>query len=366
MTQDELYMHRALTLARKGEGWTSPNPMVGAVIVKENKIIAEGYHRVYGGPHAEINAINASSMPLNNASFYVTLEPCSHYGKTPPCVEAILKLRPAEVVIGTPDPNPLVAGRGIAALKRKGILTRVGILENECKQLNEKFFKYIRTSIPFVTVKFAQSLDGRIATAGGDSQWISSLASRKLAHKERALHDAVLVGIGTVLADDPELTVRHVRGKNPIRVVLDSKLRIPLSARVLQNQDAAKTIIVATTASATKKKRLLLEKLGIEILLIETEEKGKIDLDKVLVRLGQENISSLLVEGGSEIITSFIKQGLGDRLLAFIAPKLIGKGIEAIGNLGIAHVKDAVNLEFRKIFRCGPDVVMDAKIVTGG
>ena len=358
---DEHYMRRALQLAQKGEGRTSPNPMVGAVIVKDGVVLAEGYHKAFGGPHAEINAISSARVPLEGASFYVTLEPCAHFGKTPPCIESVLKARPAEVIIGTPDPNPLVAGKSIRMLKRRGITTRVGILEEECRQLNEKFFKFMATSMPFITVKFAQSLDGRLATLTGDSKWISSESSRRLAHRERARHDAILIGVGTVLSDDPELTVRLVRGRNPLRVVIDPNLRIPLDAKILMDQAAARTLVVTARASASKKKFAQLHQQGIEVLQVDQNKEGRIELKKLLKALGKKQISSILVEGGSETITSFLKSGLADRLLVFTAPKLIGKGIEAVGDLGITRIQDALRLDVRKVFRSGGDIVIDAR-----
>ena len=212
---DEFYMKRALRLARRGEAWVSPNPMVGAVIVRRGRIIGEGYHQKFGGNHAEINAISHASEPIKGATIYINLEPCTHYGKTPPCIDSVIAAKPARVVIGTPDPNPAVAGKGIEALKRHGIKTTVGILEEACKEFNERFLKFMRTGIPFVTLKFAQSIDGRIATASGHSRWISSEQSLKFAHALRSHHDAVLVGSGTLSKDDPELTVRLVRGQKP-------------------------------------------------------------------------------------------------------------------------------------------------------
>ena len=359
---DEFYMNRALTLARRGAGWTSPNPMVGCVIVKNGAIIGEGYHRKFGGPHAEINAIRSATMPLKGASIYVTLEPCTHYGKTPPCIDSVLAVQPAEVIIGTLDPNPQVAGRSIDLLKRAGIRTRPGVLEASCRELNEKFFKFMQTLTPFVTIKFAQSLDGRTATAIGDSKWISSEPSLKLAHRERALHDAILVGIGTVLADDPELTVRRVRGRNPIRIVLDPRLRIPPNSKVLQDQGKARTIIVTKGDSKTGRKAAQLSRQGIEVLSVKADKGGKLDLAKLLKQLGKKGISSLLVEGGSKTATLFLKQGLADRLLAVTAPRLIGTGINAVGDLGIKYVQDAILLDYRDVFRSGDDIVVDARL----
>ncbi|MEE9400354.1 MAG: bifunctional diaminohydroxyphosphoribosylaminopyrimidine deaminase/5-amino-6-(5-phosphoribosylamino)uracil reductase RibD, partial [Dehalococcoidales bacterium] len=238
---DEDYMKQALKLAAGGLGQTSPNPMVGAVIVKDNRIIGSGYHRRYGGEHAEINALQDAGEPLDGSTLYVTLEPCCHHGKTPPCVDEIIRHRIGRVVIGAVDPNPRVNGRSIELLKRNGIETRVGVLEAECRNLNEAHFKYMSTGIPLVTLKFAQTLDGRIATLTGDSRWISSEKFRRLAHKLRAASDAIMVGIDTVLADDPQLTVRLVKGRNPTRIILDGGLRIPVDSMVVRSCNIAPT-----------------------------------------------------------------------------------------------------------------------------
>lgn len=360
---DEFYMKRALKLAGKGEGHVSPNPMVGAVIVKEGMIISEGYHRKFGGNHAEINAINNASETIEGATLYVTLEPCSHYGKTPPCADRIVEAGPKRVVIGTVDPSPLVSGRGIKILKRHGIETEVGILEEECREINETFFKFIRTRIPFITLKFAQTIDGRIATSTGHSRWISSEPSLKFAHKLRSLHDGIMVGAGTVLKDDPELTVRHVKGKNPVRIVVDSMLRIPENAPILKNQKMAKTII-ATTHRCDKDKLSQLTGAGIEVLIIDTDDKKRVDLKKLLIELGKREISSILVEGGSEIITSFLKGKIADRLVIITAPKITGKGTDAVGDLGIERMDDSIKLSVRKVFRKGDDIIVDARVTT--
>lgn len=357
---DEYYMQRALRLARKGEGRASPNPMVGAVIVRSNRVIAEGFHERFGGNHAEINAIESAGTSLNGSTIYVTLEPCTHHGKTPPCVHRIVESRPSRVVIGTKDPNPLISGKGIRILKQNGIRTDVGVLEDSCRALNEKFFHFIVSKRPFVTLKFAQSIDGRIAAATGHSQWISSQPSLRLAHRERALHDAVLVGLGTVLKDDPQLTVRLVRGRNPIRVIVDANLHIPLKARVLQDQHRAKTIIAAA-ARPEGRKRDALEKRGIEVITAARDRMGRVDLGSLLDTLGKKDISSLLVEGGASIITSFLRDRLVNRMLVVMAPKIIGKGIEAVGDLGIMKIDQAVKLSFRKLLRKGDDIVVDAR-----
>lgn len=358
---DEFYMKRALKLAKKGEGRVSPNPMVGAVIVKEGRIIGEGYHREFGGNHAEINAINNASESIEGATLYVTLEPCSHYGKTPPCADRIVEVKLKRVVIGTVDPSPLVSGRGIEILKRHGIETKIGILEEECRNINETFFKFIRTRIPFITLKFAQTIDGRIATSTGHSKWISSEPSLKFAHKLRSLHDGIMVGAGTVLKDDPELTVRRVRGRNPVRIVVDSTLRIPVNAPILKNQERAKTII-ATTHRCDKDKLSQMTDAGIEVLIIDTDDKRRVDLKKLLIELGKKEISSILVEGGSEIITSFLKEKIADRLVIITAPKITGKGTDAVGDLGIKRMDDSIRLSVKKVFRKGDDIIIDARM----
>ncbi|MFA6413586.1 MAG: bifunctional diaminohydroxyphosphoribosylaminopyrimidine deaminase/5-amino-6-(5-phosphoribosylamino)uracil reductase RibD [Syntrophales bacterium] len=361
MKNDEYYMRRALKLAKKGEGRASPNPMVGAVIVKDGRIIGEGHHACCGENHAEINAIEGSSETIAGADFYITLEPCSHYGKTPPCADALIKHKPDRVVIGAMDPNPLVAGQGIALLQKHGIETRVGVLEGECRILNEKFFKFMTTGLPFITLKYAQTLDGRIATATGHSRWISSPESLRYAHRLRGTHDAILVGSGTVLLDDPELTVRLIKGRNPLRIVLDSRLRIPLESRILQNQHQAGTMIV-TTKKASKEKSRRLGDMGIELLYTNMTKKGEIDLSDLFLKLGQKGVSSVLVEGGSSIITSVLRERLADKLLVIIAPKIVGKGIEGIGDLGITLMDQALTLSPVKFKKLGTDFLLEAKI----
>jgi diaminohydroxyphosphoribosylaminopyrimidine deaminase/5-amino-6-(5-phosphoribosylamino)uracil reductase len=358
---DEFYMNRALKLARKGEAWVSPNPMVGAVIVKANRIISEGYHEKFGDNHAEINAILRSSESLEGSTVYVTLEPCTHHGKTPPCVERLISLKPARVVIGTPDPNPLVSGKGIKVLNEHGIDTTVGVLEDACKELNERFFKFIQTRVPFVTLKFAQTLDGRIATASGHSQWITSLLSRRFAHRLRSIHDAVLVGVGTVMADNPELTVRLARGRNPVRIIVDSHLRIPLHASVLKHQKTARTIIAATPDADPEKRTRLLD-MGIDVMLTAEDSRHRIDMKSLLSELGKKEISSVLVEGGAAVITTILREQLADRAVVIIAPKIVGKGIEAVGDLEIKRIDDALKFSFKRIIRKGDDLVIDGKI----
>ena len=358
---DESCMREALRLARRGLGRTSPNPMVGALFVRNGNIIGRGYHHRFGGNHAEINAIEDAGGDVDGATLYVTLEPCCHSGKkTPPCLDRLLTCNLARVVIGTLDPNPAVNGRSVKALEQRGVDTRVGVLTGECHRLNESFFKFVQTGIPFVTVKFAQTLDGRIASGGGDSRWISSEPSRKLAHRLRSHHDAILVGVGTVLEDDPQLTVRLVRGRNPTRVVADSRLRMPLDSRLLRDQDAARTI-VATTKDADREKLSSLERMGIEALIVDSDKGGRVELGHLLQELGRKGISSVLAEGGAGIITSLIAQGHVDKLVAILAPRIMGSGIDTIGDLGTRNVDQALTLSFDRVYRSGDDVVIEAR-----
>jgi diaminohydroxyphosphoribosylaminopyrimidine deaminase/5-amino-6-(5-phosphoribosylamino)uracil reductase len=358
---DEYYMKRALQLARRGERWVSPNPMVGAVIVKDDRIIGEGWHRRFGGDHAEINALRSASESVEGATVYITLEPCCHHGKTPPCTESLIAVRPARIVIGMPDPNPLVCGGSIERLGKSGIPTTVGVLEAQCRRLNERFIRFMQTRIPFVTLKFAQTLDGRIATAAGHSRWISSPASLKFAHALRAAHDAIVVGSGTISMDDPELTVRLVKGRNPVRIVVDTRLGLSPDAAVFKNQDKARTIVAATEA-ADRKKRAWLDKMGIETVMVESDPQQRVDLGKLLIELGRRNISSVLVEGGADMITSVLRQRLADRIMVVIAPKIVGKGIESVGNLGIRLMDDALEISVRQVMRKGGDLILDGQI----
>jgi diaminohydroxyphosphoribosylaminopyrimidine deaminase/5-amino-6-(5-phosphoribosylamino)uracil reductase len=355
---DEFYMRRALRLARGGERRVSPNPMVGAVIVKNGRIIGEGFHACCGENHAEVNAIERAVEDPSGAQFYVTLEPCCHQGRTPPCVERLIAIRPARVIVGTTDPNPLVSGRGIAALGAHGIETKVGVLEASCLALNERFFTFMRTGRPFVTLKFAQTLDGRIATRTGHSRWISSPPSLRFAHELRSTHDAILVGVGTVINDDPELTVRHVRGRNPLRVILDSTLRVPPSSRVLSARGDARTLI-ATLGDADPEKRRRLERAGVEVLTVPPDGTGRVSLPHLLGLLGERRISSVLIEGGAEVITRVLAARLADRLVVVVAPKIIGRGTEAVGDLGLDRMDQALLLTPRRLRRRGRDTIFE-------
>ena len=357
---DEDYMKLALRLARKGLGKTSPNPMVGTIIVKGKRLIGKGYHWCFGGKHAEINAIESAAESVKGATLYVTLEPCCHYGRTPPCVDTIVQSKIKRVVISSLDPNPLVSGKSVDILKQQGIETEVGVLEDECRSLNEAYFKYITTGVPLVTLKFAQTLDGRIAAATGHSRWISSEKFLYLAHKLRSTNDAIMVGVDTVLAVNPQLTLRLVKGSSPTRIVLDSTLRIPHDALILGNQELARTI-VATTARADKTKFSGLFEVGIEVLAVPENEEGKVDLKILLGMLGKRGISSVLVEGGGSVITSMLRQNLVDKMVVAVAPRIMGRGVEAVGELNIGEVNQAIKLNFVKTYRLGEDLVIEAR-----
>jgi len=359
---DNYYMKMAIRLARKGIGKTNPNPMVGAVIVKDGKVIGRGYHKKCGDYHAEINAINNAKGSIRGSTFYITLEPCSHYGRTPPCVDTLIKNGLKRVVVGTPDPNPEVNGKGIKILRSKGIKVDVGILGFECRRLNECYFKYIQTGIPYVTIKYAQTLDGRIATKTGDSQWISSEASRKYVHVLRSTNDCVMVGAGTVIADNPQLTVRHVKRKNPLRIIVDSKLCIPINSSVLTDDNQHLTII-ATTSKAPLRKITTIKKLGVEVLIVKKERRGVVSLSSLLKELGKREIMSVLVEGGAEIVTSLLKANLVDKMIIPIAPKILGKGLEAIGDLNINKIKNAIQFSSFKTMKKGEDIIFEGTIL---
>ena len=358
---DEYYMKIAIGLARKARGCVSPNPMVGAVLVKNGRIIGKGYHQCFGGYHAEINAIQNAAGRVGGSTLYVTLEPCCHEGKTPPCVDAIIHNKIARVVIGTIDSNPLVCREGVNRLIHSGIDVKTGILEEECRLLNETFFHYMETGLPFVTIKYAQTLDGRIATSTGNSQWISSPASLRLSHRLRAEHDAILVGRQTVERDNPELTVRLVRGRNPLRVIVDSALKVSPDARIFQNLSAAPTL-VATLKTASDSRYKKLAALGVTMLTVSADRDGRVDLKKLFKRLAAKGISSVMIEGGAQIITSVLKRNLANRLVTVIAPKIIGSGIEAVGDLNIRHLDLAMKITVKKISVRGHDIIVDGRL----
>ncbi|MEW6655769.1 MAG: bifunctional diaminohydroxyphosphoribosylaminopyrimidine deaminase/5-amino-6-(5-phosphoribosylamino)uracil reductase RibD [Aquificota bacterium] len=349
------FMQRALDLAKERKGLTHPNPTVGCVIVKDGQIVGEGYHERAGMPHAEVVALQQAGEMARGATLYVTLEPCTHYGRTPPCTDAIIRAGLKRVVIATLDPNPLVSGKGVERLKRAGIEVSVGVLEEEAKRLNEDFFTYITQKRPYITLKWAQSIDGSMATKTGDSKWISSQESRDFAHRLRAEATAVLVGINTALRDDPELTIRAFPWeRQPIRIVLDPQLRIREDLKLIRDGKAS-TIII--TASENREKIQRLEEMGVKVLLAPSKD-GRLDLREVLRELYFMEIMHLLVEGGSITHTTFIREGLFDRLWVFVAPLLIGEG-KRIGELNVEALQEAKRLRLREIKRFGEDVALE-------
>jgi diaminohydroxyphosphoribosylaminopyrimidine deaminase/5-amino-6-(5-phosphoribosylamino)uracil reductase len=342
----------------------SPNPLVGAVIVKNEKIIGEGYHEIYGGPHAEINAFKHADEDVKGATLYVTLEPCSHYGKTPPCAEAIVEKGIKKVVIALGDPNPEVSGRGIKLLREHGIEVVTGVLQEESKKLNEIFLKYITTMLPFCILKTAMTLDGKIATRSGDSKWITNEASRNYVHKLRHRVSGIMVGANTILQDNPFLNTRlkEGNGSDPIRIIVDTGAKIPLESNVLNLESKAHTII-ATTNLAKKEKLRELESKGAEIIILPQTDHG-VDLKCLMKELGKRKIDSVLLEGGSELNYSALEADIIDKVIAFIAPKIIG-GREAktsVGGLGRNVMEDAIELSHIKTQSFGEDIMIEGYI----
>ncbi len=340
-------MRMALKLAQKGLGRTSPNPMVGTVIVKNGKIIGSGYHRMAGDRHAEVIALQQSVKNSKSATLYVNLEPCCHFGQTPPCTEEIIKFGIKRVVCAMVDPNPKVNGNGIEILKKNKIKAEVGLLENKAKKLNEIYIKYMTTGLPFVILKWASTLDGKIATLEGDSKWISNEESRKLAHKLRSQVDAVLVGVETIIQDDPELNTRLVKGKNPVKIILDTKGRIPLDSKIVSNANSERTILASVCADKER-----FENSNLEVWKLKENQKGQVDLLSLLKRAGENKITSILVEGGQKVLTSFMQEKLADKIYCFMTPKIIGRGLETFGNLAVSKIADSFQLtdsEIKKI-----------------
>ena len=358
---DESYIQLAIEIAKKGIGSVSPNPLVGCVIVKNNKIIGAGYHQKFGGNHAEINAINDAKENVEGSTLYINLEPCSHHGKTPPCVNKIIEKKIKKVVIGTLDMNPLVSGQGIKKLKAAGTEVKVGVLENECINLNKFFFKFITKKIPYVTLKAAQTADGRIAGKDGESKWISSLTARKYVHSLRGKYDALLVGAGTVLKDDPRLTVRLTEGRNPKRVVLDTNLKIKSGYKIFTNNGDKKLILVTSKKNNSAKNGKIRKILstGAQIIFVKESRNRKLNLKAVLKELGKLQIASVLVEGGSEIYTSFIKENLFDDIKLIVSPKLLGCGLPLVSSLGIKSVKKSIKLKVGSLEKIGDDVLIE-------
>jgi diaminohydroxyphosphoribosylaminopyrimidine deaminase/5-amino-6-(5-phosphoribosylamino)uracil reductase len=362
--EDEHWMRRVLRLAEKGRGRTSPNPMVGAILVKDGKVVGEGYHAKAGEAHAEIVALQRAREEARGAVLYLNLEPCAHYGKTPPCAPQVIEAGVKRVAIGMEDPNPLVKGKGVEILRRAGLDVEVGILEKECRRSNEAFCKYILKKEPFVVLKVAATLDGKIATRNGDSKWISGEASRRFAHKLRDQVDGVLVGIGTVLKDDPLLTVRIRGGRDPYRIVLDSRLRIPEAAKLIGTSPAK--VVIAATELAPEDNIERLGKRGVRILTLDSKE-GRVNLKSCLSKLGEIGMMSLLVEGGSQVNGSFLDEGLVDKLLLFLSPKLIGDRLAPgiFGGRGVSNLQEAIPLREIKAKRIGEDIFLEGYLEWG-
>ncbi|PKQ61460.1 riboflavin biosynthesis protein RibD [Labilibaculum filiforme] len=364
MSKEYQYMQRAFELAKKGIGSVNPNPLVGAVIVRDNEIIGEGYHEFFGGPHAEVNAFRSATESVEGATMFVTLEPCSHYGKTPPCAEAIVKNKIAKVVIGMLDPNPLVAGKGVKLLEDNGIEVEYGYLCEELSYLNRVFLKFIQNKVPYVVLKTAMTLDGKIASKTGDSRWVSNEMSRAHVHQIRNELAGILVGVDTVIADDPMLTTRLKKGegRNPVRIVVDSTARIPLHSKIVNTPSQAKTI-VAVTEKADSIKLKQIEELGNTVLVTKSRN-GRVDLSDLMRQLGVSGIDGILLEGGATLNFAALEAGIVDEVISFIAPKIIGgaNSKSPVGGEGIEWMKDAIELESIKIEQLGNDLLLTGKI----
>ncbi|MGA4500547.1 bifunctional diaminohydroxyphosphoribosylaminopyrimidine deaminase/5-amino-6-(5-phosphoribosylamino)uracil reductase RibD [Bacillus bombysepticus] len=353
MLEHELYMKLALENAKAMKGQTTPNPLVGSVIVNDNRIVGVGVHMKAGEPHAEIHAIRMAGEQARGGTIYVTLEPCSHHGRTGPCAEAIVQAGIKKVVVATLDPNPLVSGRGIKILQDAGIEVLVGVCEEESKKMNEVFNKYILTKRPFVTIKSGVTLDGKIATSLSDSKWITSTEARQEVHQIRNENAAILVGANTVQKDNPSLTTRIPNGRNPIRVILDSTLRIPMEANVVTDREAPTWIF--TTSNHAEEKKKALENAGVKVFVTSGEK--HINLHEMLDVLGQKGVSSLLIEGGGEVNASFIENKLMDKIILYFAPKIIGGRLAPsfVEGTGITKMKDAIEFKDISFTQIGKD-----------
>lgn len=362
LSYDEKYMRLAMQLAGNAIGRTSPNPLVGAVIVKDNRVVGCGWHRKAGTPHAEVHALNQAGELAQGADVYVTLEPCAHYGKTPPCAKALVEAKVKNVYGGLLDVNPKVAGKGFKILEDAGIHVEYGFLQDELRKQNEVFFKWIEHKKPFVVLKAAMTLDGKIATATGQSKWITNETSRAYGYKLRDIYDGIMVGINTVIEDNPMLTARVDSGKNPIRIVVDSSLRIDINANVVQDK-SAKTII-ATTDKADKNKILKLQAQDVDVIVVDKDKNDKVDIEKLLDILGQQNICSILVEGGATLSGSFVAKKLVDKVYFFIAPKIVG-GKEAktsVAGTGILNLQEALALKDIQIEKLEEDILIIGRV----
>ena len=353
-------MQLAIDLAKKGIGHTSPNPLVGCVVVKDGKIMTDGYHERYGEFHAERNALSHCEEDLAGADLYVTLEPCCHHGQTPPCTDIILEREIGRVYIGAMDPNPKVAGKGAQILREHGIVVETGILEKECLALNEVFFHYITTGIPYVAMKYAMTMDGKIATYTGDSKWVTGEVARRHVHELRKRYSAIMIGIGTVLVDDPMLNCRIEEGVDPVRVICDSRLRIPLESRIVQTAKEIPVIVAYAEGDPAKEKAL--EEAGVELLRVD--DRGKVDFSELLRELGEKKIDSVLIEGGGTFHGTVLKSGMVNRIYCYMAPKLIG-GKEAkspVEGDGFSYMREALEVTGTEIIKLGEDICITGSV----
>ena len=360
---DQNYMLQAIQLAKQGEGWTNPNPMVGAVIVKNGRIIGKGYHKKCGELHAGRNAIASLTESAEGATIYVTLEPCCHYGKTPPCTEAIIEQKIKRVVIGSRDPNPKVSGKGIKMLQEAGIEVIEDFMREECDRLNPVFFHYITTKTPYVVMKYAMTLDGKIATKTGASKWITGEAARAEVQHMRHRYMGIMAGIGTVLADDPMLNVRVEGWKSPIRILCDSGLRIPLDGQIVKSAGKYRTIVAYADSENTEAKRKRLHEMGVETIWCP-DENNQVDLKKLMRYLGEEGIDSILLEGGGTLNDSALRAGIVQEVQAFIAPKLFG-GMNSktpVEGIGVRFPSEAVKLKCTDICQIGEDIRITCQV----
>ena len=360
---DQNYMLQAIQLAKQGEGWTNPNPMVGAVIVKNGRIIGKGYHKKCGELHAERNAIASLTESAEGATIYVTLEPCCHYGETPPCTEAIIEQKIKRVVIGSRDPNPKVSGKGIKMLQEAGIEVIEDFMREECDRLNPVFFHYITTKTPYVVMKYAMTLDGKIATKTGASKWITGEAARAEVQHMRHRYMGIMAGIGTVLADDPMLNVRVEGWKSPIRILCDSGLRIPLDGQIVKSAGKYRTIVAYADSENTEAKRKRLHEMGVETICCP-DENNQVDLKKLMKYLGEEGIDSILLEGGGTLNDSALRAGIVQEVQAFIAPKLFG-GMNSktpVEGIGVRFPSEAVKLKCTDICQIGEDIRITCQV----
>jgi len=358
--RDEYFMAECLRLACRGKGHVSPNPLVGSVIVKDGRVVGRGFHEKFGEAHAEINALQEAGRKTRGATLYVNLEPCSYYGRTPPCTDAIVEAGFRRVVVGMIDPNPMVKGRGVRSLLSAGVKVQVGTLADECQALNEFFVKKMTTGLPFVTLKIAQTLDGKIALPDRRSPWITSEESRRYVHQLRSEYDAVLVGANTARIDDPRLTVRLVRGRNPKRVLLDGNLSTPLSLHLFGDPGRSRTIVIVREHGnkEIERKRRILEQRGVGIVEVKENKAGTIALRRVLKSLADHDILSVLVEGGQSVFTQFLEQRLIDRLLVFVAPKLYG----SVGVPGFRGIMHAVSFSSSSVEKIGEDILIQCDV----